>query len=114
LDIIDKHRLLVVASHKFAPTAFTLTVPTGERFENVLPNPDWKTLEDGAEVIRFDLSSAIKKPGKVNVELHTVSMVQLADTGLFCDGVGVHDALMQCTQIVVAIVTDFGKMFFGE
>jgi hypothetical protein len=65
LDIIDKHRLLIVARQHYAMTWFRVTVPTGEVFEKAIPKPQWKPLEDGAEIIRFDLSGALPAPGEV-------------------------------------------------
>lgn len=111
LDIIDKHRLLVVAGQKFAATEFTLTFPDGQRVHQVIPEPHWKPVKDGAEIIRFKIA---KPPGKVRVQIKTMTTVQIVDTGLTCDGVLVQDALRQCIAIVSAIVRDFGKNFFGE
>jgi len=114
LDIIDKHRLLIVAGQRCAVTEFTVTVPTGERFHQVIAEPKWKPMKDGTEIIRFDLFHAISAPGKVRVQIDMVKSVQFADTGLACDGVLVQDALTQCIGIVSATVRDFGKEFFGE
>jgi len=114
LDIIDKHRLLVVAGQQFAATAFTLTLPTGEQIEEVISEPKWRPLEDGAEILRFDLSQAINTPNKVRVRIQMATTVQFVETGLACDGAIVQEALAQCIGIVAAIVRDFGKQFFGE
>jgi hypothetical protein len=114
LDIIDKHRLLIVAGHKFAPTAFHVSIPNGEQVHEVIPNPEWKSMKDGAEVIRFDLSQMPNPPSKMSVHVQMVTTVQFVDTGLACDGTLVQDALRQCLGIVSAIVRDFGKQFFYE
>jgi hypothetical protein len=114
LDIIDKHRLLIIARQHYAMTWFRVTVPTGDVFENVVPEPKWKPLEDGAEIIRFDLSKALLVPGEVKVEVQAAKSVQFADTGLACDGMFVQDALKQCMGLVKATIRDFGKKFFGE
>jgi hypothetical protein len=111
LDIIDKHRLLVVASQKFSPTEFTLTFADGQVVHEVIPNPQWKAVKDNAEIIRFEIATP---PGKVCVQINTVTAIQIVDTGLACDGVFLQDALRQCIGIVSAIVSDFGKYFFGE
>ncbi|HEY8224238.1 MAG TPA: hypothetical protein VIG25_03095 [Pyrinomonadaceae bacterium] len=42
LDIIDKHRVIVVVGFKFSPVAFSVEVPTGETFEQQIPIPKWK------------------------------------------------------------------------
>lgn len=119
LDIIDKHRLLVVAEQKFAATDFALTFTARDgnatRFAHAIANPKWKRMEAGAEIIRFDLTTAIPDaPGKVHVQSKVATTIQFIDTGLACDGTIVNDALAQCVGIVGAIVRDFGKDFFGE
>jgi hypothetical protein len=114
LDIIDKHRLLLVAKQQYALTHFRVTVPTGESFEKVFTETKWKPMEDGAEIIRFDFSRAIKAPGKVHVQMQAVSTVQFVETDSACDGLVVDDAINQITAMVKATVRDFGVMFFGE
>jgi hypothetical protein len=112
LDIFDKHRLLVVAAQKFAATEFTITVvASGEQLHEVIPEPEWKTVEDGAEILRFKFPAP---PGRVRVQIKMVTTIQFIDAGLASDGVVVQDALRQCIGIVSQIVSDFGKDFFGE
>jgi hypothetical protein len=113
LDIIDKHRLLLVTVSKFRPAAFTVTVPTGEKFARDIPSGDWKPSIDGAEIIRFDLSEAIKQPGKVNVTIKTASTVQMENTGMVCDGMPVEAVLSDCIQHTINIVGTFQEMFFS-
>jgi hypothetical protein len=114
LDILDKHRLLVVAAQKFCATDFTVSVPEGERMEVTIAEPKWKPMKDGAEIIRFDLSQMPNPPKEMNVHVNMMTTIQFIDTGLACDGVIVQDALRQCVGIVEATVLEFGKMFFGE
>lgn len=114
LSIIDKHRLLIVAGQQFAVTEFTVTVPTGEQFHEVISDPQWKPMEDGAEIIRFDLSKAIAAPGEMQVKVNTMTSVQFTNMGPLFDNVGVRDALNQLIGIVKATVRDFGQQFFGE
>jgi hypothetical protein len=114
LDIIDKHRLLIIAGQKFAPTSFIVNIPNGEQVHEVIPDPKWKPMEDGVEIIRFDLSKMPNPPNKMNVHIQMVATVQFVDTGLACDGTLVQDALRQCLGIVSAIVRDFGIVFFSE
>lgn len=114
LDIIDKHRLLIVAVSKFRPTAFCVTVPTGEQFAHEIASDSWKASEDGAEIIRFYLSQPIKQPGKVNVEVKTATTLQIENTGLVCDGMQVEAVLSDCIQHVVNIIDGFGRLFFNE
>jgi len=112
LDIFDKHRLLVVAGQKCAATEFTITiVATGDQRHEIIPEPKWKPVEDGAEIIRFRF---VDHPGKMRVQIKLVTAIQFIQTGLPADGIGVQDALRQCVGIVSRIVNDFGKDFFGE
>jgi hypothetical protein len=115
LDIIDKHRLLVVIARHHRPVGFTVTTPSGDVFDQVLPETAWKPMEDGAEILRFDLSKAIKTPGKMQVQLQMSAKVSIKDTGLsICDGREVTSILSTCTKAVNNIAEDFGGMFFGE
>lgn len=114
LDIFDKHRLLIVVGQKFRPIAFSLQVPTGEVFSHEISGSQWKPAVDGAEILRFDLSGAIRQPGNVQVKLRTSSTVRIIDTGLDCDAFPVQQVLSDCIQHVSNIVSDFGNKFFGE
>lgn len=112
LDIFDKHRLLVVAGQKCAATEFTVTVvATGEQRHEIIPEPKWKPVEDGAEIIRFRFA---EPPGKMRVQIKLVTAIQFIKTGLAADDVVVQDALRQCIAIVSSHVSHFGKNFFGE
>jgi len=112
LDIIDKHRLLVVADQKVAVTKFTVIVPTGERFHQVMTELKWKPMKDGTELLRFDLSKPV--PSQVDVHVQLMTTVQIDKTGLACDGIVLEDALSQSSALVHAIVRDFGTEFFDE
>jgi hypothetical protein len=82
LDIIDKHRLLIVTVSKFKTTRFSVKVPTGEEFSHEVTSDDWKASEDGAEIMRFDLSNVINKTGEVNVKVNTARTIQIENTGI--------------------------------
>ena len=114
LDIIDKHRLLIVAGQKFAATAFTVSIPGGDIRNEVIPEPKWKSMEEGAEILALDFSQMNYLPNKMRVQIQLATTVQFIDTGLACDGIIVQDALRQCSAIVSAIVRDFGIQFFAE
>jgi hypothetical protein len=114
LDIIDKHRLLIVTQSKIRPTAFTLVVPSGETFSTDIPSSSWRSAEAGTELLRFDLSKAIRQPGKALVEIATATTVQIEKTGLTCDGMILVAVLRDCIQHAINIVDRFGKLFFGE
>ena len=114
LDIFDKHRLLIVTKSKVRPVAFTVTVPSGETFTSDIKSGPWKPTEAGTELIRFDLSNAIRHPGEVQVDLATAMTIQIENTGLICDELHVQAVLSDCIQVVDSIINDFGRRFFGE
>jgi len=114
LDIIDKHRLLIVTASKFRPTAFTVTAPSGHEFSTEIPSGPWKPSERGTEVLRFDLSKAVTQPGKVNVKVNAARTVQIEKTGLICDGMILQAVLHDSILFVENIVGSFGRLFFSE
>ncbi len=115
LDIIDKHRLLIVTQCKVRPTGFTVTVPSGEEATCYLPPREWKPSEVGAELIRFDLSqSVLPGPGKVHLKVTTAMTVQIEKTGLVCDGLLIQAILNDSIQYVIDVIDSFGRTFFSE
>lgn len=114
LDIIDKHRLLLVTVSKFRPTSFVLTLPHGEVWDIDLDPGEWKASVDNAEIMRFDLSRMITQPGKVNVKIKTASTIQIENAGMVCDGAPVEAVLSDCIRHAVSIVGRFQEMFFGN
>jgi hypothetical protein len=111
LDIFDKHRLLVIAGQQFAATEFTITLDSGESRHEVIPEPKWKPVKNGTEIIRFRFAEA---PGKMRVQIKMVTTIQFVDTHLASDGIIVQEALRQCIAIVSSHVNHFGQKFFGE
>jgi len=112
LDIIDKHRLLVVVSKKFKMTEIAGTMGN---FQRILIDPvteHWKSHEDGAELFTVEFSAG--EPTKMHMEVQTAHTVQFADTGLVCDGGIVEDVINGCGGFVEKIIDDFGHRFFGE
>jgi hypothetical protein len=112
LDIIDKHRLIVVIARQMRPTSFTVEVPTGETFAHTLAESQWTPMEDGTEILRVDLSEVIQTPGRVHVEIQYASMVYVKETGLFCDGNEIQGLLQQCHDFVRQVVEGFEVEFF--
>jgi len=113
LDVLDKHRVILFAMPQVSAEGFTITGPSGEIYDTSVA-PKWKPMEDGAEIIRFDLSTAFQRPGKVNMNIKLAANIHFAETGLICDGRGVQSTLDDCTRVVRTIVDDFGRRFFGE
>jgi hypothetical protein len=115
LDVIDKHRMIVAVSRHLRPEGFSVRVPGGEFFENDLPTSEWKPMEDGTEIIRFDLTGAIPAEGKVEVKLKVASIVSLEDTGLpICEKREIRGILSTGRKAITQILDDFGAMYFGE
>lgn len=114
LDIIDKHRLLIVTKSKVRPTGFTITTPNGQQASAYLPPHEWKPSDAGTELIRFDLTGSSLPPGKLNVQIITAMTIQIEKTGLICDGMIIQATLTDCIQHTVNIIDSFGRMFFSE
>jgi hypothetical protein len=113
LDIIDKHRLLIVAKPQMRPTAFKISTQDGNPiFARETGNSPWKPAETGAEVIRFGLSGSVPAPLKMKVEVDTAKTVKLLDTGLVVDGMILPKVLSDCVNHAGAILHHFGQMFF--
>lgn len=114
LDIIDKHRLLIVARDQFAITEFTMILGNQPPLHQVISKPKWKPMEDGAEIIRFQTPMLLEAPPKVGVKIQLARTVEFINTGFACDGIPISSVLNQAMALVRAITRDFGKQFFGE
>jgi len=114
LDIVDKHRLLLIAGQHCAVTEFTFTFPNHVPFHQVIPNSQWKPMEHGAEIIRFQIPAEHCGPGKVHMQVDGVRAVQFINTGLPCDGMPVEEVLHQLFSLVSGTVGDFESRFFNE
>ncbi len=114
LDIIDKHRLLIIARDQFAATRFWYNIEGAGSGNVVIPEPNWKTMEDGAEIIRFRVTGGPPRKYNMEMKIEATRSVQLINTDLVCDGMPVTDVINQMMELVKAIVRDLGKSFFGE
>jgi hypothetical protein len=110
LDIIDKHRVLVVVSQKVKLSHIEGTMGFQRIVTDAMSN--WKTREDGTELFTVEFSSG--EPTKMDMKVETAMTVQFADTGLACDGGIVQDVIHGCGGFVEKIIDDFGHRFFGE
>jgi hypothetical protein len=113
LDIIDKHRTILVASPQVAAEGFTVNGSGGEVYDKEISPLKWKPLQDGQEIIRFDLTDAFRAPGGTKMRVEFATIVHFVETGLSCDGQGVQSTLEDCIRVVTHIIDDFGKRFFG-
>lgn len=115
LDIIDKHRLHIVARHKMRPVGVKLRVDNGRELDVVIPNDaPWKSTEDGAELLRFQPTGNYPVPVQVEVEVKTAIAIHIEQTGLSCDGSNLLVVLSKCIEHAGRIVDHFGRTFFGE
>lgn len=111
LDIIDKHRLLIVAKHKVRAAAFRIFTDSGMEASHVFsPDSPWKTSEDGAEILRF---SGLPPQTKLHMELHAEGSIQIEQTGLVCDGENLIMVLQEFIEYAGGLVDYFGRTFFG-
>lgn len=114
LDIIDKHRLLIVAETQARPTAFKISTPDGRPvLARDTLDSSWKPSKVGAEVIRFSLSGSVAGPTEMNVQVHTTKTVQIQQTGLVCDGMILLEVLGDSVNYAGITLNYFSKMFFG-
>lgn len=114
LDIIDKHRLLIITKMKMQPTGFTMTTASGEQATMYLPVGEWKPAEAGTELLRFDLSGSSLPQGELKVQIQTAMTIQIEKSGLVCDGTVIQAVLHDCIQHTADIIDSFGRMFFSE
>jgi hypothetical protein len=114
LDIIDKHRLLIVTKSKVRPINFTVTTRDGNDAFCELPVGEWKSSEAGTELLRFQLSAVSLPPGEVKVKIGTAMTVQIEQSGLSCDGTIIQLVLENCISYTANIIDQFGRMFFSE
>lgn len=115
LDIIDKHRLLIVAEAQTRPTAFKISTPDGRPlFTHDTTDSPWKPSKVGAEVIRFSLSGAVPSPTVMKVEVQTAKTIQIQQTGLICDGMILLEVLSDCINHAGMILNHFAQMFFDS
>jgi hypothetical protein len=115
LDIIDKHRVLIVAKHKIRVVSMKAVLGDKELFSGNLNNDaPWKSAENGAEIIRLRLTPNPPSPMKMHVEMGTEGTIQIEKTGLCCDGQNLGVVLRDCINYVSRIIDHFGHKFFGE
>jgi hypothetical protein len=116
LDIIDKHRVLVVIEESSRRDAVTLVVD-GERLEAVNPNPRWHSLTSYAPLtIEYEriepLGTPPSPPPKMEVEEKRTIDIVFANTDPLCDGRSVFDVLRQTYGAVRSVLTEFERDFF--
>jgi hypothetical protein len=114
LDIIDKHRLLIVAEHKIRARFFRVATESGKVIAHTLtPDSPWKSSGNGAEIIRFQITG-LQGYTKMRVQVEAEGTIQIEHSGLGCDGQNLLLVLLDCLNDVGSIVDNFGDMFFGE
>jgi hypothetical protein len=113
LNIIDKHRTLVIVGRKFRASALCCVRPDGTQHPLALDTSLWCPLEDGTEIACVDFSP-LRLPPEEKMEVKVQSEVQIFfdQTGLRCDGSEVRSSLAICMQCVREIVDEFEERFF--
>ena len=119
LDIIDKHRVLVVTAKNFRTKELRVTINKGEPVDIPVVN-GWRPLEDGAEIGTIDLIDLIRHRHlilapeyEMNVDTKTELQILFNETNC-CDGMPVQYVLLSCIRRVSDVVWLFGRQFFGE
>jgi hypothetical protein len=114
LDIIDKHRMLVVARKQGRVTHISYSIDEGESID-VPHSSKWFPLKDGAQIAEIDLgSSVLKGEEKMHVKAETQVQIFFSETGYGCDGLEVIAILDSCVNYVTAIVNEFEARFFAK
>lgn len=115
LDIIDKHRILVVVGKHFRTTDIACSFNDGE-FVSIPVDTSWRPLEEGAQVAEIDISLFSPAPtdkDKMRVQGGTQVQVLVNETGCACDGVEVGAVLKSCIRHVRDIADLFEQQFFS-
>jgi hypothetical protein len=112
LDIIDKHRLMVVVGKYFRSVdlsyAFNDAHPINAPVEGT-----WKPLKAGAEIGRIDYSAQPHGPNdKVRVQGTTQAQVFITEFGFSGDALEAVDTLLKCIRRTEEIVNFFQARFF--
>jgi hypothetical protein len=112
LDIIDKHRMLVIAAKYFRATDVRYTL---RGITTVLPvDGKWFPLEDGAQIGSLDISNlTIEHTDEMHVQAQTEVQIFFNETGCGCDGLTVEGALRSCIRYISDIVELFDRQFFN-
>jgi len=114
LDIIDKHRILVVIGKHFRATDVSYRFNGGATVK-VPVDGAWRPLKDGAEVARIDMSHlSPTAESKMHIQCGTEVQVFIKETGCGVDGIEVTAALEPCVRHVEQIVEFFNTEFFAR
>jgi hypothetical protein len=112
LDIIDKHRMLLIVGKYFRTTDVTYRVNEMAPVKMDIPDV-WRPLENGAHIATIDLSQIVTGPeDKMRVQGGTEVQVFFNETGSGCDGLEVGAALIPCINYVSEIVDYFEARYF--
>jgi hypothetical protein len=113
LDIIDKHRMLLIVGKYFRTTDITYRVNEGNPVKVEIEDI-WRPLEDGAHIASIDLSQIVAAPDdKMRVQGGTEVQIFFNETGCGCDGLEVGAALIPCINYVSEIVDYFEARYFA-
>ena len=114
LNVIDKHRILVVVGKHFRTTDVSCSFNDGD-FVNIPVNSTWRPLEEGAQIAEIDITQFAPIPSdkdKMRVQGGTQVQVLINETGCVCDGTEVVAVLEPCIRYVSEIVDLFEEQFF--
>lgn len=115
LDIVDKHRMLLVVGKKFRTTDLIYTL-NDRAPVSVTVDQSWRPLEDGTEIATIDISAFApdaKPEDKMRMQGGTEAQVFIDETGCGCDGIEVTSSMAACIRRVSEIVEVFETNFFS-
>jgi hypothetical protein len=114
LDIIDKHRIMLVVGKKFRATDLTYTLDDAPPVP-VEVDGSWRPLEDGTEIASIDLTTVAFKSGAKNImsmQGGSEAPIIIDETGCACDGFEVGKVMLACEHRVSEVVEIFRSKFF--
>ena len=114
LNIIDKHRTLLVVGKLFRATDLAYTLDGGTP-TSIDIDKSWRPLEDGTEIASIDLSTVPFKAGaenKMRMQGGTEAQVFIYETGCGCDGQEVGKVMLACMGRVSEIIGQFESKCF--
>ena len=113
MDIIDKHRMIIVAVKHYRAMSVSVSLENGPTIE-VPVSKEWQPLKDGARIASVDLS-AVAYSGEHTARVHTQleQAICINGTGLSIDGEPVLTVLPLCIKHVSDIVDGFEKQRFS-
>jgi hypothetical protein len=114
LDIIDKHRMLVVTDKSYRASSVSYSINDAEPV-SIEATDTWKPLKDGAKLASFDISGLpFGAEDKMRMNVQTEFQIRFKETGCGCEGLIVEEVMRACINRTHTVATLFdGQIFNG-